>query len=777
MLKTRTLPQRTEAPPMEFQETVPHTPDPYWNYVHRVALMYSVPVLAFAYCLHRGWVSMSRDFWVPLIFAFLILAPATRLRNGRPFAYTDFRYRNRFLASYALLPASVWCLMVNFIASPAAAALAFCLIMVAYDAVLIRLELLCVFALRPQIQALGVPAILQRFSLPLWGYLALALSGVHAWGADTPLRIAADSLLSALPVVLFWLYWRKQLAPPEAFPKIRRVAVIGAGWSGIYAVKSLTEAGLDVTCFESTDSVGGIWQYRPDRSGGVCESTRVTSSKHFLHPSDFPFDPSSSEFPHHTQIVAHLHNYVDHFGIRDRFQLKTRVVAVEKESAGWRVAVQDRQGEMQEETFDAVVVSSGPHQNSNVDKNHPLYGRFTGRLMHSADYKTRSDIRPGETVLIVGAGESSADIVVESVREGASVHWASRSGQWFADRNMGPFPADHITTQGTRVFAGLFGFWEYLVRRFVTGAFVNLAWGRGGHGIPEWLPDTPYLHQFLNKSRDGVLDVYSGRVIPHRGPVRIVGKQVYFAGEENPVTVDTIILSTGYRPVWPFLAKQPTSLFKLVFDPEVPTLAFVGFARPIVGSIPSLSELQSRWVAKVWSGAAELPARQRRVTEMQLDVRHHARLFRDASQLGMLVDQEIYATEIASLFNAHVHWFKLLFTWPHAFLVMLASPWAPFKYWLNDPSPRRRREALANTIRELPSPRAPNYLLGMGVIAAACVFLGVAAFVYNSLHGGAPGIAGLAVLGLTAACGNRFTERERKRWRDGRSKLRETIPF
>src|SRR6266852_2084652 len=169
MLKTRTLPQRTEAPPVEFQETVPHTPDPYWNYVHRVALMYSVPVLA---------------------FAFLILAPATRLRNGRPFAYTDFRYRNRFLASYALLPASVWCLMVNFIAPPAAAAFTFCLIMIAYDAVLIRLELLCVFALSPQIQERGLPAILPRFSLPLWGYLALTLSGAHAWGADSPLRIA-----------------------------------------------------------------------------------------------------------------------------------------------------------------------------------------------------------------------------------------------------------------------------------------------------------------------------------------------------------------------------------------------------------------------------------------------------------------------------------------------------------------------------------------------------------------------------------------------------------
>jgi dimethylaniline monooxygenase (N-oxide forming) len=379
-------------------------------------------------------------------------------------------------------------------------------------------------------------------------------------------------------------------------------------------------------------------------------------------------------------------------------------------------------------------------------------------------------------VLIVGVGESSADIVTECVHRGAITHWSARSGQWFADRNMGPYPADHITTQGTRVFAGQFGFWEYLVRRFVTGAFVNLAWGRGGHGIPEWTPDTPYLHQFLNKSRDGLLEIYSGRVAPHRSPCRVNGRSVYFEGEDTPVAVDVIILATGYRPIWPFLERQPDALHKLVFTRENPTLAFVGFARPIVGSIPSLSELQARWVGLVWSARVSLPGARRVETETELDAKFHRRAIRDASRLGILQEQELYATDLASRYDANVHWLKLALTWPRAFFVLLISPWAPFKYWFNDPDSAKRQAALQHTIRELPPPRSPSYLLAVGVVVTALMFLTVPAFVFWRLPV-APAIAAVAVIGFLLTCGLRFTERERRMAVRPPGRVREVFPF
>jgi cation diffusion facilitator CzcD-associated flavoprotein CzcO len=49
--------------------------------------------------------------------------------------------------------------------------------------------------------------------------------------------------------------------------KIRTVAVIGAGLSGIVSAVHLLRAGLDIVVFERADGVGGTWEFdpRPDR--------------------------------------------------------------------------------------------------------------------------------------------------------------------------------------------------------------------------------------------------------------------------------------------------------------------------------------------------------------------------------------------------------------------------------------------------------------------------------------------------------------------------------
>ncbi len=584
------------------------------------------------------------------------------------------------------------------------------------------MRLIVLYALPPMPATERRIRTLTRFSLPLWGYVAAVMTLVHIFGQDTVWGIVASVLLAAAPLagVWFWLYRR---SPPQRFEGIRRVAVCGGGWSGIYATKWLDEMGLDVTCYEARDCLGGVWNYRTDRPGGVFEATRVTSSKHFLHASDYPFPESVGDFPHHREVFDYLQGYIDHFGVRDRFRLDTRVVDIARTDNGYSVEIETSSGERSAERFDAVVVSSGPHQSPNIDPStDPIYSGFTGRIIHSAEYKNNNIITKGEVVLVVGAGESSADIVSECVGKGATLIWATRSGQWFADRNMGPFPADHITTQGTRVFVGLFANFEYIIRRFITGAFVNLAWGFGGHGIREWFPDTPYLHQFLNKSRDALLQVYAGNAMAKRAPVRIDGNDVYFGGEEKPVAVDTIILCSGYTVFWPFLRERPQGAYKLVFDAVNPRLAFVGFARPIVGSIPSLAELQARWVASVWSRSATLPAPDRLRTEQQLDRSNHDRLILDHTPLRSLVDQELYATELASQINAQVHWFKLLLLWPRAFFILLASPWVAFKYRLNDRDPAKRERALSDMIRELPPYRAPAYLLAVGIVTTVTTF-------------------------------------------------------
>ena len=45
-----------------------------------------------------------------------------------------------------------------------------------------------------------------------------------------------------------------------------KIAIIGAGPSGITALKNLTTNGFNVTCFEMNDQIGGNWVYK-DKTG------------------------------------------------------------------------------------------------------------------------------------------------------------------------------------------------------------------------------------------------------------------------------------------------------------------------------------------------------------------------------------------------------------------------------------------------------------------------------------------------------------------------------
>lgn len=73
--------------------------------------------------------------------------------------------------------------------------------------------------------------------------------------------------------------------------------------------------------------------------------------------------------------------------------------------------------------------------------------------------------------------------------------------------------------------------------------------------------------------------------------------------------VDVVVFATGYTLSFPFLDDSSEildsehTMFKFVFPPQLekPTLAFIGILQPIGATIPT-SELQSRWVTRVFAG-------------------------------------------------------------------------------------------------------------------------------------------------------------------------------
>src|SRR4051794_36303831 len=149
-----------------------------------------------------------------------------------------------------------------------------------------------------------------------------------------------------------------------------RVAVVGAGPSGIVAAKYALEAGFDVTVFEAGDGLGGQW-YTTAPHSGVGPGGHTKTSPGVNAVSGFP---PSGEHPLHP-AAEQIHTYLDAYarasGVIDRIRFETPVAQVRP---AWTV---------DGEPFDAVVLASGrfhrPHWPDVVEA-------FRGELLHTFDY-------------------------------------------------------------------------------------------------------------------------------------------------------------------------------------------------------------------------------------------------------------------------------------------------------------------------------------------------------------------------------------------------------
>src|SRR6185369_16421594 len=77
-----------------------------------------------------------------------------------------------------------------------------------------------------------------------------------------------------------------------------RTCVIGAGSSGMVAVKALADAGLDCDCFEETDEVGGLWVFGNGRSSAY-SSLSINTSRQRMQYADFAMPSHYPDYPGH----------------------------------------------------------------------------------------------------------------------------------------------------------------------------------------------------------------------------------------------------------------------------------------------------------------------------------------------------------------------------------------------------------------------------------------------------------------------------------------------
>ncbi|HYF24132.1 MAG TPA: NAD(P)-binding domain-containing protein, partial [Baekduia sp.] len=194
------------------------------------------------------------------------------------------------------------------------------------------------------------------------------------------------------------------------------VCVIGAGISGLTAVKALVDAGVPVQGYEASDDVGGNWYFRnPNGRSSAYRSLHIDTSKPAISFRDFPLPDDLPDFPHHTQLHQYLRDYADAFALRDHIRFTTTVEHARRlePGGGWEITLDDGSKEL----FDVLLVGNGHHW----DPSFPEFpGTFDGPTLHSHHYIDPHDPVDlvGKRVLVVGIGNSGVDIASELARKG-----------------------------------------------------------------------------------------------------------------------------------------------------------------------------------------------------------------------------------------------------------------------------------------------------------------------------------------------------------------------
>src|SRR3954447_12983374 len=223
------------------------------------------------------------------------------------------------------------------------------------------------------------------------------------------------------------------------------VCVIGAGSSGIAAVKALAQRGIDFDCFERSDRVGGNWVFR--NANGVSsayKSLHINTSRDRMAYSDFPMPAEYPDFPHHTQVAAYFDAYVDHFGLRERITFQTGVDRAEPHEGGWRVTLDT--GETRD--FRALLVANGHHWDPRwPEPAFPGAEDFTGVQMHSHHYTGDDpELFAGRRVVVLGMGNSAMDIAGKAAQTAERVLVAARRGAWIVPKYVFGRPLDQFVT-------------------------------------------------------------------------------------------------------------------------------------------------------------------------------------------------------------------------------------------------------------------------------------------------------------------------------------------
>ncbi|MGP3949314.1 flavin-containing monooxygenase [Streptomyces sp. 7N604] len=389
------------------------------------------------------------------------------------------------------------------------------------------------------------------------------------------------------------------------------VYVIGAGPGGLATAAALSERGVRTVVLEKSGAVGASWRGHYDRL--ELHTTRRLSALPGL-----PIPRAYGRWLSRDGVVRYLEEYAEYH----RLEIATGVEVTRIERSGLGAEPQSeaepqpgaRSGRRtgsgsgsgsdsgspgprwllratggRELAADAVVVATGFNHTPYVP-DWPGRDGFRGELLHAAHYRNAEPYR-GRDALVVGTGNTGADIAVDLAEGGAArVRLAVRTAPHIVRRTTAGWPA-----QATGILV------RRLPRRAVDRAARTMARisvpDLGPYGLPR--PDTGLYSRVLEGAvpvQDvGLIAAIRSRKVEPVAAVESFEDDKAILADGSLVTPDVVIAATGYRRGLEDLVGhldvldgrgRPRSHGR---RPATPGLYFTGYTNPISGMLRELA--------------------------------------------------------------------------------------------------------------------------------------------------------------------------------------------
>ncbi len=554
-----------------------------------------------------------------------------------------------------------------------------------------------------------------------------------------------------------------------------RICIVGAGVSALTTAKELKSKNFDVEMFDKRSNVGGLWHF-DKKTSTVSDHTVLSTSVSFIQFSDFPEMDATNEgyFPNYKVYLTYLEKYIQKHDLLPLIKLEHEVTKTVRNGDKWDVTIANKDGETTK-TYDYVVVCTGLNHE-------PLVPRFEGdesfkgQNIHSSLLESTDSLKD-KKILIVGGGESAADLAHAVLPYAKSISMALRKGHIVTlSKGPGQRPADHgsfrakiwlpkpflhdfhhccipkvqdqfssfrtfytflvlpillLTLQIRPFFKFFFSLFDYRTWRalFTTperhgpasGVELSKAIADISKNPPKseaeveqrfwqyrklfnWFSGGTHSTQPFTKSPAFFYDIARGDINIRPGIKRYHEHGVEF-DDGSVEEYDAVILCTGFRMLLPFLDNMTLdgrTLYKNTFMPELPNMAFVGFARGSIGATPPVPEMQARWLSGLLTGRLQLPS----VEEMNKTIKcdadeYNRRRPNHAQRLTFLVDYHGLMEGLAGIIGCKPQLWRLI-TKPRILYAVLFGPMACYQYRIHGPD--TDIAAVEKAIAKLPPP-------------------------------------------------------------------------